>query len=68
VIFIAAMKGVERFSDDVASWKEIPAFRNNAVFPIDGDLVTRPGPRLVTALEKISAILTRLADNRERNR
>ena len=68
VIFVAAMKGAERFSPEVLGWKEIPAFRDDAVFPIDGDLVTRPGPRLVTALEKISAILTGLSRRRDGNR
>ncbi|MCL2102452.1 MAG: cobalamin-binding protein [Syntrophorhabdaceae bacterium] len=64
IIFIAAMKGVERFSPDLTKWKDIPAFRDGAVFNIDGDLVTRPGPRLVTALEKISAILAEIYDRR----
>ena len=68
VIFISSMKGVERFSPEVLGWKEIPAFRDGAVFPIDGDLVTRPGPRLVTALEKVSAVLSELSRNRSGNR
>ena len=57
VIFVAGMAGVERFPPGVAGWKEIPAFRDGAVFHIDGDLVTRPGPRLVTALEKMADAL-----------
>ena len=68
VIFVASMSGVERFSPEIEGWKEIPALRDGAVFPIDGDLVTRPGPRLVTALEKVSAILTELSSRREENR
>ena len=57
VIFIAGMSGVERFPPEVTRWKEVPAFRDGAVITLDGDLVTRPGPRLVTALERVSAAL-----------
>ncbi len=51
VILVAAMTGVERFSRDVTRWTEIPAFRDGEVVPLDGDLVTRPGPRMVRAGE-----------------
>jgi len=54
IIFIAAMAGVEAFSPDVARWKEIPAFRDGEVVSLDGDMVTRPGPRMVAALEEVS--------------
>ncbi len=57
VIFVAGMSGVERFPPEVTRWKEVPAFRDGAVITLDGDLVTRPGPRLVTALELVSAAL-----------
>jgi iron complex transport system substrate-binding protein len=57
VIFVAGMAGVERFPPGVTRWKEVPAFRYGAVITLDGDLVTRPGPRLVTALERVSAAL-----------
>jgi len=57
VIFIAGMAGVERFPPEVTRWKEVPAFRDGSVITLDGDLVTRPGPRLVTALERVSAAL-----------
>ncbi|MBE0607031.1 MAG: ABC transporter substrate-binding protein [Deltaproteobacteria bacterium] len=57
VIFVAGMSGVERFPSEVIRWKEVPAFRDGAVITLDGDLVTRPGPRLVTALERVSAAL-----------
>ncbi len=63
VIFVAGMAGVERFPPEVTRWKEVPAFRDGAVITLDGDLVTRPGPRLVTALERVSAAL---ADRRRR--
>jgi iron complex transport system substrate-binding protein len=55
LIFVAGMAGVERFPPEVTRWKEVPAFRDGAVITLDGDLVTRPGPRLVTALERVSA-------------
>lgn len=55
VIFVAGMAGVERFPPEVTRWKEVPAFRDGAVITLDGDLVTRPGPRLVNALERVSA-------------
>ena len=57
VILVAGMSGVERFPQEVTRWKEVPAFRDGAVTTLVGDLVTRPGPRLVAALEQISAAL-----------
>lgn len=54
MIFVASMAGVERFSPDVTRWTEVPAFRDGAVVTLDGDLVTRPGPRMVAALEEVS--------------
>lgn len=57
VIFIAAMEGVEKFPDEVTRWKEVPAFRHGDVISLDGDLVTRPGPRMVSALEQVSQAL-----------
>jgi iron complex transport system substrate-binding protein len=65
IIFIAAMAGVEAFSPDVTRWKEIPAFRDGEVLSLDGDMVTRPGPRMVAALEEVSRVL---AAWRERHR
>ena len=35
-------------------FKDSPAVRNKKVFVIDGDLLSRPGPRLVDALEQIA--------------
>jgi iron complex transport system substrate-binding protein len=58
VILVAGMAGVERFPEETTRWKEVPAFRDGAVHTLDGDLVTRPGPRLVTALEEISGVLS----------
>jgi iron complex transport system substrate-binding protein len=58
VILVAAMSGVEEFSPDVTRWGEVPAFREGDVFPLDGDLVTRPGPRMVAALERVDELLS----------
>ncbi len=58
LIFIASMAGVERFPPEVTRWTEVPAFRDGAVVMLDGDVVTRPGPRLVTALEEVSRALS----------
>lgn len=58
VILVAAMSGVEKFSPDVTRWGEVPAFREGDVFSLDGDLVTRPGPRMVAALEKVDEVLS----------
>jgi iron complex transport system substrate-binding protein len=65
VVFVAAMAGVERFPPEVTRWKEVPAFRDGEVISLDGDLVTRPGPRMVLALEEVSRALDAW---RERNR
>lgn len=64
LIFVAAMEGVEKFPDEVTRWKEVPAFRDGEVFSLDGDLVTRPGPRMVTALEEVSRALEAWRDRR----
>ncbi len=58
IILVAAMAGVEEFSPAVSRWKEIPAFGNGDVVTLDGDLVTRPGPRMVTALERVGEVLS----------
>jgi iron complex transport system substrate-binding protein len=65
VIFVAGMAGVERFPEETTRWTEVPAFRDGAVHTLDGDLVTRPGPRLVTALEEISKSLAAWRARRE---
>jgi iron complex transport system substrate-binding protein len=35
-------------------WGNITAVKNNALYGVDGDLVSRPGPRIVDALEAIA--------------
>ena len=46
--------------EDVAGrtgWSELTAVQNNEVHPIDDNLVSRPGPRLVEGLETLAKIL-----------
>lgn len=38
-------------------WQSIPAVKNSTVFPIDDNLVSRPGPRIVDGLAAVVAIL-----------
>ncbi len=38
-------------------WKEVPAVKQGRIYYIDGDLLNRPGPRLVDALEQFARIL-----------
>lgn len=40
-----------------AGWETLSAVMNNRIYPFDDNLVSRPGPRLVDALEQISKIL-----------
>ena len=38
-------------------WSAIPAVREGAIYPIDDDLVSRPGPRLVLGFEAYAKIV-----------
>jgi iron complex transport system substrate-binding protein len=38
-------------------WDTLSAVKNNKVFPFDDNLVSRPGPRLVDALEQLAKLL-----------
>ncbi|HNN15024.1 MAG TPA: ABC transporter substrate-binding protein, partial [Anaerolineales bacterium] len=38
-------------------WGEIEAVKSSQVFPIDDNLISRPGPRLVDGLEALAKIL-----------
>jgi cobalamin transport system substrate-binding protein len=40
-----------------AALRHSPAVQNGRVYVIDGDLLTRPGPRLVDGLEQIGHAL-----------
>jgi iron complex transport system substrate-binding protein len=38
-------------------WENLSAVKNNQIFPFDDNLVSRPGPRLVEALEQLAKLL-----------
>ncbi len=40
-----------------AGWESIPAVQNQRVFPIDDNVVSRPGPRIVQGLQAVISIL-----------
>ena len=44
-------------SNVAAALRNSPAVKNGRVYVIDGDLLTRPGPRLVDGLEQIARVL-----------
>jgi iron complex transport system substrate-binding protein len=37
-----------------SAWGNITAVRNNSLYGVDGDLVSRPGPRIVDGLEAVA--------------
>lgn len=43
--------------NDRAAWKDVQALKDGKVFCLDGDLFTRPGPRLVEAVESLLTLL-----------
>ena len=38
-------------------WRGMTAVKQERIYPVDGDLVNRPGPRIVQGLEKIAEII-----------
>jgi hypothetical protein len=40
-----------------AGWGSIDAVQNDRIYEIDGDIVSRPGPRIVDALEQLAEML-----------
>jgi iron complex transport system substrate-binding protein len=49
--------GANANTNVAAALKNSPAVQNGRVYVIDGDLLTRPGPRLVDGLEQIARAL-----------
>jgi iron complex transport system substrate-binding protein len=45
---------------DTDGWKALPAVAQGNILFVDGDLLLRPGPRVVQALDKVSAYLDSL--------
>jgi len=42
---------------ELAGWNAVSAVKNKRVFQIDPDIISRPGPRIIDALEQIAKIL-----------
>lgn len=40
-----------------AGWTEVPAIKNEQVFDVDNDTVTRPGPRLIDGIETLGKLI-----------
>jgi len=40
-----------------AGWAAIPAVKNKRIYTVDPDIVSRPGPRLITALETLKKLV-----------
>ena len=38
------------------SWQDLQAVKNGRVYDVDGDLVSRPGPRIVSGLEELYSV------------
>lgn len=38
-------------------WSQISAVRDGKIYPVDADLLTRPGPRLADGLEALAKII-----------
>lgn len=47
-------EGVYRRLESDAAWAQLPAVENERVYTINDDIVSRPGPRLIQALEIIA--------------
>lgn len=51
---------VENPSEQVlnrAGWGEVPAIKNEQVFDVENDMVTRPGPRLIDGVETLAKLI-----------
>lgn len=42
---------------ELPGWKDLTAVKEDRIYPINGDLLNRPGPRIVQGLEEIAKIL-----------
>jgi iron complex transport system substrate-binding protein len=60
IIIFAPMVNDKEFTAGKRFWQnyqEIPAVKNNKIYPIDSDLINRASPRIVDAVEKMALIL-----------
>lgn len=59
-VIILADEEFGESADTVAArpgWDAIPAVQDGRIYPIDPDIVSRPGPRLIEALETLAELL-----------
>ena len=59
IILFAPMVNDKEFAAVKRFWQEfggIPAVKNNRIYPIDTDLISRASPRIVDAIEKMALI------------
>jgi iron complex transport system substrate-binding protein len=38
-------------------WDQITAVKNGAIYPIDGDIISRPGPRILDGLKALASFI-----------
>ena len=57
IIMLSGAMGATANTEVAAALRNSPAVKNGRVYVIDGDLLTRPGPRLVDGLEQIARAL-----------
>ena len=48
---------IEGTAKRTPAWKGVAAVREGRIYPIDGDLVNRSGPRIVQGLEEIARLI-----------
>jgi iron complex transport system substrate-binding protein len=59
-VIILADEGESESAETVSArpgWDAIPAVQEQRIYPVDPDIVNRPGPRVVEALETLSGLL-----------
>lgn len=52
-VIIVTSDMIESLSSLKDWWKKIPAVKNHRIYPVDSNIIKRPGPRVVDALESI---------------
>jgi iron complex transport system substrate-binding protein len=57
IIMLSGAMGATASTEVASALRNSPAVKNGRVYVIDGDLLTRPGPRLVDGLEQIARAL-----------
>lgn len=54
---IVSLEGLKAQLRGHPAWQEITAVKQDRICPIDGDLLNRPGPRIIQGLEEIAKII-----------